>query len=198
MSYKNELLILYNSYDEEVFKHIKSLIKTKDDSKDKIVGVKDNSVIVFKGLASDYDRFKYSADKFLFIDCAPVESIKKQLFSRYGVSYGTIDKDHMYVDIDNAYRWERKNYDSFLGELRELIENPISEMDALKKTERNSSTANKALRLVSLAVLPPLGVTLYAVNANTKAQTKELHRKQLLYYGITKLYYDDMDSLVNG
>ena len=197
MNYKNELLILYNVVDEEIFKYIETLILSNDDSESEVVGVKDNSVIVFKSLAQDYKRFEYSADKFLFIDCAPVDLPKRQQFNKYGVSYGMIDKDRMYIDIDNTFKWERKTYDSFLSELKELIDNPISNIDTMKKIEKKHSTGNKALKLVSLALLPPVGVALYAVDANSETQSKATRRKQLLYYGITKMYLNDMESVVN-
>lgn len=197
MNYRNELLILYNSKDEEIFKHIQSLIVSKDDTSDNVVGVKDGSVLVYKSLFPDYDRFKHSADKFLFIDCIPSNSIKNQLFRKYGVSYGTIDKDHMYIEIDSSFNWDRQTYDIFLRELNMFTNLPVSEVDALAKKEKTLSPLKMALYIASIGIVPPLGISLLVINADNEKEANELFRKQLLYYGITKMYFDDMNSILN-
>ena len=196
---KKELLIIYDSKDEDVFKHISSLIMSEDDIDSEVVGLKDDSVIVYKCCFADYTKQKNMADKFLFVDCIPKNSNEKQLFSKYGISYGTIDDNKIYIKTDKAFSFDKDAYDSFLAELKSLADVPISEVNAYKKTEKikSRSALNKGLRIASLAVAPTVGVALHIIDAGNETQARAMRRKQMLYYGLTRLYLDDLNTLIH-
>ena len=200
MKIKKEMLIIYNSKDEEFFEHIESLIMNDDDTSAGLVGVKDDSVIVYKCLVGNYKKLENTVDKYLFVDCIPKNANTKQLFNKYGVSYGTIDKDHFYIKVDDSYKWDRLSYDSFSCELHCLLDNPITQVDAFKNTEEvnSRSPVNRGLRIVSIAVAPVVGVALQANDTKNEIQWRIIRRKQLLYYGLTKMYLDDLESLINS
>ena len=199
MNIKKELLVIYNDKDEDVFRHIESLIMTNDDADSSIVGVKDDSIIVYKCLVANYKKLKDTADKYLFVDCVPNNSVENQIFNKYGISYGTIDNDHLYIKVNDSYKWDRSSYDSFLCELNILTDDPIAEKDAFKATEEieKRDNVNKALRLASLAIAPAVGIALHVYDAKNEIQFRKIRRTQSLYYGITKMYMDDMESLLN-
>ncbi len=214
MNIKTELLVIYNSKDEELYDHIESLIMAEDDTNSQIVGVKDNSAIVYKCLSENYKKLNNTADKYLFVDCVPPKSVENLLFNKYGVSYGTLDKDHFYIKINDSYLWDRASYDSFLCELNLLTDNPIACVDAYKDSndmdyspvptlsddlDSPNATANamKALIMCFASAIEVAKTVKQANELKKEWKYRTIRRKQLLYYGLTKFYLNDMESLLN-
>ena len=197
MLIKKELLIIYKAKDEELFDHIESLLLSEDDSDTEMVGVKDNSVAVYKSLFSIYGKLQDSADKFLFVDCAPKNYEKCQLFNKFGVSYGSIDSNKMYIMIDGSFKWDKNIYGIFLRELHSLLDKPIADIVAFKEPQDRIPKTPLELSLRLASVVPVIGIPMQVNDIRKDYQNKATLRKQLLYYGLTKMYLDNMESLIN-
>ena len=199
MKHKTQLLIIYKPQDEELFKHIESLINSNDDiSVSQITGVEDDSVIVMKCLTNKWNELKKTnpADKYLFIDCNPENYTATKSYDKFGMEYGSFDTNNYYIKISPAFAWTREIYNIFLRELQTLVDKRVAFKDALIGKEiRTGKSAIAALTLLN----PIGGAVIYGIDKHRdKVDAALLRQQPLLLFGECKYSFDGKSTYVDS
>lgn len=201
------LLVVYKKQDEEVFNHLKELVSSYDDEDGKIVGTEDGTVRVLRCEEENWKRHKERghaeklADKFLFVGDVEGTSTGTPLFDKYGVSY-FVDENKLYLSVSSNYKWTNEEYDTFISELKEVYNKEISQADNPQRKKIDKKTIrNSAMMVAGLTLFAPLAVYGAVMQGkeikNAMNDSKNL-RKQMLMYGISKIYYDSLDEFVKA
>lgn len=204
---ETELLIVYKEKDEEFFKHIKGLIESKDDNEKGIVGVEDGTVRVMKCPEKTWLLHKANGrenklpQKILFIGGIKGISLKNYSYNEHGIAYGPINQNHYAIAIDEKYQWDELDYTSFQLELKRLTNNAsITEIDAFKGKERSKRNMKDNSPFASLGLLLPSAFiaagVLYAKDAKEAIKNAKILRSQMLYFAVTKVYFEELDKFM--
>lgn len=195
------LLVVYQKRDEEIFSHLKDLVERNDDGEDyEIVGTEDGTVRVIKCTEDIWlvhkkaGREKNLAEKVIFIGDIKGSENPISIYREHGISYGKIDNDHMKINVDENYIWNREEYSIFLSELKSVV---ISADEIKASVEKKSRT--KASMVVGGILFPPLQIynaVALAIDAKDARKDSKLMRKQMLLYGVSKLYYNDLEKFI--
>lgn len=209
MNSKTKLLVVYKKKDEEYFDFLKGLVDDNDDFDDEIVGTEDETIRV---IPCDEDKWlKWEklgksddlADKFLFIDDIKGVELAKPKFNRYGISFGYIDDNHFSIIVDEKFEWTESKYRVFLNELNDILEGGIAEVDAYKDYHlKKKNKKNKMIISGIACIVVPLAGAVLAAGLNVPdvveaLNNKKVIRQQMLSFGITKAYFDELGKFIN-
>lgn len=195
------LLVIYKDKDEMILNELKKLVDTKDDNEDgSVVGTEDGTVKIVAWNEKTWLQNKKAgntgdlADKILFIGdikgtdkLEPVLNIK---FDEHGIRYGIAGNQALLL-VDVMKLYDDDSYNAFLEELRNITNLAISKKEKKRKAE-------KGLLSMVKYVIPYAGPILLTKDAVSNIQDIQLVREQMLFYGITKLYLNDLDSFMKA
>lgn len=206
------LLVVYKEKDEIALNQLKKLVDTKDDVDGNQVGVKDGTMSIISWDEKTWLHNKKVgntgdiADKVLFIGnikgtekLLPVVDIK---FDKHGVSYGFAGNQAL-MQINAKELADRKSYEDFLTELGTITDIAIAKQDKKMKPgdvkQLGKVTAVGALATIGGFLMNPLiaGVASGILYKDLFGDAK-LVREQMLIYGVTQLYLNDLDSFMKA
>lgn len=218
---KKTLIVVYK--DELLLNQLKKLVETHDDDDGNIVGTQDDSVSIVAWTENVWLQNKKAGNiqgKILFLGnvsgtdkLIPIIDTK---FDEHGVKYGWAGNQAV-LFADTKVLTKRKDYDNFLKELSAL---PVPSF--LKATQQKAATradaapdllsnkkpaANKQekfdlLKAAIGAIEAGAGV-IEKVGSSVAATSEEIFRdkslmmRQMLFYGLVKLYYNDLENFMN-
>lgn len=219
------LIVVYK--DELMLNQLKKLIETKDDSEtDGVVGVTDESVRIVawtEKVWRDQKKTGNINNKVLFLGdikdtdkLIPIIDIK---YDQYGITYGWAGNQAI-LYVDPKALAQENIYNEFIEKLSAysppdiLKANPKQiddcQLENLATTEASSikeqtvdETKKKKTELF-LKLGSMVGVAARSVSKTASSVLKEVQtdcekiRKQQLYYGIMKLYENDLESFIQG
>lgn len=188
------LLVVYKDKDEMILNQLKALVDTKDDNTDgTVVGTEDGTVKIVAWNEKTWLHNKKAgntgdlADKILFIgDIKGTEKLEPILnikFDEHGVRYGSAGNQALLL-VDIKKLMNPQNYNAFLDDLKNITNLAIAE----------KVNVLKALSIAKNAI-PWVGSILFAKDVVDNIQSV---REQMLFYGITKLYLNDLDSFMKA
>ena len=219
---KKTLIVVYK--DELLMNQLKKLVETKDDNEDGIVGTKDDSINIVAWDEKVWLANKKSGNikgKILFLgDIKDIDKLIPVLdlqIDEYGVKFGWAGNQAvLYTDI-NALK-ARSDYDEFLNKLSSL---PVPEF---LKTEKNSIIATGIIPVAGIHnesenknkfnleipdFLKPEENVLAAEADNISKvvdqlaerteelfRNKELMKKQMLFYGVVRVYNECLEEFM--
>ena len=219
---KKTLIVVYK--DELLMNQLKKLVETKDDNEDGIVGTKDDSINIVAWDEKVWLANKKSGNikgKILFLgDIKDIDKLIPVLdlqIDEYGVKFGWAGNQAvLYTDI-NALK-ARSDYDEFLNKLSSL---PVPEF---LKTEKNSIIATGIIPVAGIHnesenknkfkleipdFLKPVENVLAAEADNISKvvdqlaerteelfRNKELMKKQMLFYGVVRVYNECLEEFM--
>lgn len=204
------LLVVYKKKDEELFEYFKELVYRKDDEDEKRVGLKDGSVKIIR---CDEDTYLHHlkagrslnklADKVLFIGDIKGVTPLEPIFDRYGISFG-FDGTVITVSVDADYEWARYEYDEFIEELKQFTDHELVNADGLMGKEIRDEKKNikrDALVVAGGFLFPPLHI--YEATKRARALKENIDdnkiiRQQMLLYGLSALYYLNLEEFMLG
>lgn len=209
MNKKVELLIVYKKKDEELFEHMKNLIETDDDKEGgEVVGVKDGTVKVYKCSEDEWKKHKKQgrenrlAEKVLFIGEIDDINIQTIDYFKYGISYGRTYDNQYAIQVDNSHNWETEEIERFFAEYKELFpeENDANgdEQETDSQEEKTKEKKKKGLLIAAGILFPPSLLAVGGVKISKKIKNDNEIRKQQLMLGITKLYYEELATFIEG
>lgn len=211
MKVTNSLLVIYKEKDRDFFKHLKELVDSYDDTQDSIIGTEDGTVKVIRceekkwleWTKRDNDFISRMADKFIFIDLIKYMDYEVPVYNQYGVSFGRLDDRVFSISVDDDYEWTDYLYQAFSKELQELTDKEIAEINAYEKLKKSKkkTTEKAALAFAAFALFPPavpFAGGAIAVDANELAKNKQLLREQMLYFAISKAYYEGLEEFMKN
>lgn len=202
------LLVVYKEKDEMILNQLKKLVDTKDDGEDgTCVGTEDGTVKIVSWEEKLWLQNKKAgntgdlADKILFIGdikgtekLSPVISIK---FDKHGVSYGFAGNQAL-IMIDTKKLVERVKYEEFLKELSESTDLAIGKQDKKMKPGEKKQWVKVGAVAALMAAVPVLAGVASGVIYKDLFDDKKLVRNQMLIYGITQLYINDLDEFMKA
>ena len=219
------LIVVYK--DELMLNQLKKLIETKDDSEtDGVVGVTDESVRIVawtEKVWRDQKKAGNINNKVLFLGdikdtdkLIPIIDIK---YDQYGITYGWAGNQAI-LYVDPKVLAQENIYNEFIEKLSAysppdiLKANPkqiddcqfenlaTTEASPIKEQTVDETRKKKSelfLKLGSIVGVAARSVSKTASSMLKKVQTDwEKIRKQQLYYGIMKLYENDLESFIQG
>lgn len=219
------LIVVYK--DELMLNQLKKLIETKDDSEtDGVVGVTDESVRIVawtEKVWRDQKKAGNINNKVLFLGdikdtdkLIPIIDIK---YDQYGITYGWAGNQAI-LYVDPKALAQENIYNEFIEKLSAysppdiLKANPkqiddcqfenlaTTEASPIKEQTVDETRKKKSelfLKLGSIVGVAARSVSKTASSMLKKVQTDwEKIRKQQLYYGIMKLYENDLESFIQG
>lgn len=219
------LIVVYK--DELMLNQLKKLIETKDDSEtDGVVGVTDESVRIVawtEKVWRDQKKAGNINNKVLFLGdikdtdkLIPIIDIK---YDQYGITYGWAGNQAI-LHVDPKALAQENIYNEFVEKLSAysppdiLKANPkqiddcqfenlaTTEASPIKEQTVDETRKKKSelfLKLGSMVGVAARSVSKTASSVLKKVQTDwEKIRKQQLYYGIMKLYENDLESFIQG
>lgn len=219
------LIVVYK--DELMLNQLKKLIETKDDSEtDGVVGVTDESVRIVAWTEKVWRDPKKAGNinnKVLFLGdikdtdkLIPIIDIK---YDQYGITYGWAGNQAI-LYVDPKALAQENIYNEFIEKLSAysppdiLKANPkqiddcqfenlaTTEASPIKEQTVDETRKKKSelfLKLGSIVGVAARSVSKTASSMLKKVQTDwEKIRKQQLYYGIMKLYENDLESFIQG
>ena len=219
------LIVVYK--DELMLNQLKKLIETKDDSEtDGVVGVTDESVRIVawtEKVWRDQKKAGNINNKVLFLGdikdtdkLIPIIDIKSD---QYGITYGWAGNQAI-LYVDPKALAQENIYNEFIEKLSAysppdiLKANPkqiddcqfenlaTTEASPIKEQTVDETRKKKSelfLKLGSIVGVAARSVSKTASSMLKKVQTDwEKIRKQQLYYGIMKLYENDLESFIQG
>lgn len=189
------LLVVYKDKDEMILNQLKALVETKDDNTNgTVVGTEDGTVKIVAWNEKTWIQNKKAgntgdlADKILFIGdikgtdkLEPILNIK---FDEHGVRYGIAGNQALLL-VDIKKLMNPKNYNYFLDDLKNITNLAIAE----------KGNVLKVLMSMAKNAIPFCGRILFAKDVVNSIQSV---REQMLFYGITKLYLNDLDSFMKA
>lgn len=189
------LLVVYKDKDEMILNQLKALVETKDDNTNgTVVGTEDGTVKIVAWNEKTWIQNKKAgntgdlADKILFIGdikgtdkLEPILNIK---FDEHGVRYGIAGNQALLL-VDIKKLMNPKNYNDFLDDLKNITNLAIAE----------KGNVLKVLMSMAKNAIPFCGRILFAKDVVNSIQSV---REQMLFYGITKLYLNDLDSFMKA
>lgn len=219
------LIVVYK--DELMLNQLKKLIETKDDSEtDGVVGVTDESVRIVawtEKVWRDQKKAGNINNKVLFLGdikdtdkLIPIIDIK---YDQYGITYGWAGNQAI-LYVDPKALAQENIYNEFIEKLSAysppdiLKANPkqiddcqlenlaTTEASSIKEQTVDETKKKKSELFLKLGSM--VGVAARSVSKTASSVLKEVQtdwgkiRKQQLYYGIMKLYENDLESFIQG
>lgn len=219
------LIVVYK--DELMLNQLKKLIETKDDSEtDGVVGVTDESVRIVawtEKVWRDQKKAGNINNKVLFLGdikdtdkLIPIIDIK---YDQYGITYGWAGNQAI-LYVDPKALAQENIYNEFIEKLSAysppdiLKANPkqiddcqfenlaTTEASPIKEQTVDETRKKKSELFLKLGSI--VGVAARSVSKTASAMLKKVQtdwekiRKQQLYYGIMKLYENDLESFIQG
>lgn len=189
------LLVVYKEQDEMILNQLKKLVDTKDDSDDgNIIGTEDGTVKIVAWNEKTWIQNKKAgntgdlADKILFIGkikgTDKLEPVLDIMFDEYGVKYGVAGNQALLIANPMKIR-KSEDYEAFLKELKKVTDLAIAKKE---KKEKNWKILAKSF----IPYLGPVWVSKEIMDNN------KIAREQQLFYGITKLYLNDLDAFMKA
>ncbi len=218
---RKTLIIVYK--DALLMNQLKKLIETSDDEEGKVIGTKDDSIEIISWTEKVWMSHKKAGNikgKILFLgeikgndDLIPVLDME---LDEDGVKYGRAG-DQAILWADPKALTNRESYDAFLEKLSEFpvpaflkkTKNNIvetgSEEDCIEQEVEDEGTADKKPKLLAHALkVVEAGVeALDKVGDTVSKKTEEIFRdktlvkKQMMFYGVIKLYTDYLEDFMN-
>lgn len=189
-----KLIVAYK--DEMIVNQLKKLVETKDDTdEEKIVGTVDGSITIVSWCEKvwlDQKKAGNVNNKVLFIGdvkdtnkLVPLIDVK---FEKYGVKYGWAGNQAV-VAVEPKVLVDKKIYDEFLTELRKL---PVPEMIKndyyAEFKKKGNGFFDKTLNFMKRTAKELKNV--FSSSAEVK--------RQMLFYGVIKMYNDHLEEFVNS
>ena len=187
--------------DEMHINQLRKLVETKDDDDTTIVGTQDGSIQIVAWDEKTWLAQKKAGNinnKVLFIGkikgldkLIPVIDIK---FNKYGVKYGWAGNQAA-LWIDTKAITSEEEYSEFLKELNDL---PVPE-----QYKRELKETTKIITPVT-AGKPNLANQIASLSVNAFLTVKDMLRdktqikNQMFFYGIIKLYFNDLEKYMNS
>lgn len=219
------LIVVYK--DELMLNQLKKLIETKDDSEiDGVVGVTDESVRIVawtEKVWRDQKKAGNINNKVLFLGdikdtdkLIPIIDIK---YDQYGITYGWAGNQAI-LYVDPKALAQENIYNEFIEKLSAyslpdiLKANPkqiddcqfenltTTEASPIKEQTVDETKKKKSELFLKLGSM--VGVAARSVSKTASSVLKEVQtdwekiQKQQLYYGIMKLYENDLESFIQG
>lgn len=191
---KKTLIVVYK--DELLMNQLKKMIDSHDDTADRIVGTKDNSINIVSWTEKVWLANKQAGNiqgKILFLGdikgtdkLIPVLDIK---YDEYGVRYGWAGNQAVvYADISAL-----KNKEKRLAFLKKISNMPIPK--TLKTDNEEKTTTEVFLGKAALAVanLHALGIPSIVSSIKDNNRLKN----QMMFLGIVTFYNDGLDQFMN-
>lgn len=200
------LLVVYREKDETILYQLKKLVDTKDDDveNEKVVGTEDGSVSIVAWSEKVWlDNKKAGntgdlADKILFI--ADVKGTNKLIpvidvkFSKHGVTYGFAGNQAL-LSINEKAVIKKEDYEAFISDFKKISDSKI----VTEKKKLVLKDKKTLFRIGATAVLPWLASTVFGgFLIKDVFGDAALVRTQLLMYGITELYLNDLDAFMKA
>ena len=187
---KKTLIVVYK--DELLVNQLRKMVEAHDDTEEGVVGTTDDSINIVAWTEKVWLGNKKAGNlqgKILFLDeikdtdkLIPVLDSK---FDKYGVKFGWAGNQAVLYVNPKALA-DRKAYDAFLEEL-----SACSPPEILKVSKDNVA----AMELGPVIKKLLFSGALPLVKAAFK--NKALMKKQMLFYGVVKLYYDGLEEFMN-
>lgn len=213
------LIVVYK--DEIVLNQLKKLIETKDDTKDRVIGVADGSVNIVAWTEKVWFFNKKQGvlkDKVLFLNdikgydkLIPVLDLK---FDKYGVKYGWAGNQAI-IYTETKELNDREKYLSFINELKELpipdsykeaknvnIGNSedskeITPADGADNGNTHNFLSKAKEKLEKGADSINKASIQFAKKAEDMLRDKSYVKTQMMLYGIIHLYNEHLDEFIN-
>ena len=187
--------------DEMYINQLRKLVETKDDGDSSITGTQDGSIQIVAWDEKTWLAQKKAgniSNKVLFI--GDVKGVNKLLpiidiqFNEYGVKYGWAGNQAA-IWIDTKEIGDEETYMEFLKKLNEL---PIPEQYRTQITESTKVTAPVAVGKQNLwNQLAALGVNAF-LTVKDLFKDKTQVKNQMFFYGIIKMYFNDLEKYMNA
>jgi len=220
---KKTLIVVYK--DELLMNQLRKLVESHDDIDDDVVGTRDGSINIVSWTEKVWLGNKKAGNikgKILFLDeikgmdkLIPVIDV---IFDECGIKYGWAGNQAvLYADTKSLLK--RADYDEFLKKLSELpvpsflktakddIKATGITTELLTRTEENESTEGQrkkgGLFKVAKGAIEAGTEAVGKVGNRIATTTEELFRnkslmkRQMLFYGVVKLYNDGLESFMN-
>jgi len=187
--------------DEMYINQLRKLVETKDDSDSSVTGTQDGSIQIVAWDEKTWLAQKKAgniSNKVLFI--GDVKGVNKLLpiidiqFNEYGVKYGWAG--------NQAAIWiepkEIGNEETYLEFLKKLNELPIPEKYRTEISESTKVTAPVAVGKQNLwNQLAAFGVNAF-LTVKDLFKDKTQVKNQMFFYGIIKMYFNDLEKYMNA
>ena len=194
------LLVIYKEKDEMILNHLKKHVDTNESRTTeavKVVSWDERLWLQNKKAGNTGDL----ADKILFIgdikgtdNLAPVISIK---FEKHGVSYGFAGNQAL-LTVDCKQLSKKANYEAFLKELSDISNLAIVKQDKKMRMKNVKQWLKFGVVAVIAIMNFLLGVLASGIIFIDIFADKKLVRKQMLIYGVTQLYLNDLDNFMKS
>ena len=190
------IVIAYKEKDKVIANQLRKLLETKDDTEDTVVGVKDRSVTVIpweEKVWLDQESKGTVDSKVLLIDkvkgassLIPIMDIK---FRKHGVTYGWAGTQAV-ITVDEQALRKKEDYTAFLEELREIAS--ASQITEYERGDVVKKDAKKAY----LMILPVLKEFFAGKIIADAFKDAKMVRQQMLLYGVTHLYLNNLTAFL--
>ena len=208
---KKTLIVVYT--DELIMNQFRKFVETADDTEDEVVGTKDDSLNIIAWDEDVWATNKKAGNikgKVLFLgsvkgtkELLPVVDTK---FDEYGVKFGWAGTQAILAENTDELR-QREKYDEFLKvlsdmpipedlkvdvneteEIEETVEEKEETTDSNSKFDKFLKTAKKGLKKAE---------DVASVKSEEVLRNKKMMRRQMLYYGLYKVYYEYLEEFMN-
>ena len=187
--------------DEMYINQLRKLVETKDDSDSSITGTQDGSIQIVAWDEKTWLAQKKAgniSNKVLFI--GDVKGVNKLLpiidvqFNEYGVKYGWAGNQAA-IWIEPQAISNEEIYIEFLKKLNEL---PIPDQYRVEIPESTKVTAPVAVGKQNLwNQLAAFGINAF-LTVKDLLKDKTQVKNQMFFYGIIKMYFNDLDKYMNA
>ena len=187
--------------DEMYINQLRKLVETKDDSDSSITGTQDGSIQIVAWDEKTWLAQKKAgniSNKVLFI--GDVKGVNKLLpiidvqFNEYGVKYGWAGNQAA-IWIEPQAISDEEIYIEFLKKLNEL---PIPDQYRVEIPESTKVTAPVAVGKQNLwNQLAAFGINAF-LTVKDLLKDKTQVKNQMFFYGIIKMYFNDLDKYMNA
>ncbi len=217
MLLKEGLIVVYK--DELLLNELKKLVETRDDEEDATVGTRDDSIRIVgwdekvwlenKKAGNIMNKVLFLGDNIKGVDkLIPVLDLQ---FDDSGVKFGWAGSQAV-LYIDPKALTEREDYDAFLKKLSAYPipdslkgSNSRSEEDVVKKEKdhgeresRKGPVAKSAKKVLTASAekIEKVGGQL-AEKSEEMFRNKALMKRQMLFYGVIKMYEEKLEQFMN-
>ncbi|WP_029201914.1 hypothetical protein [Oribacterium sp. NK2B42] len=194
------LIVVCKNEDELVLNQLRKFVETNEDdiANNEIISTKDDGFEIVPWNEKMWlDQKKagvINGNNVLFIGIIKgtdkLEPIIDVKYDKWGIKYGWAGKQAL-INVDTDYVNDRAHYDAFLKEFKKTF-SKYAENKNLKRNEGFCDNPKKIV-LKGLAYGPfGLGLSLFVDYFKDKSKL----RQQLLLYGISELYYNDLKNFM--
>lgn len=209
---KKTLIVVYT--DELIMNQFRKFVETADDIEGEVVGTRDDSLNIIAWDEDVWATNKKAGNikgKVLFL--GNVKGAKELLpiidtkFDEYGIKFGWAGTQAILAEDTDALK-ERAKYDDFLKVLSELplpsgisIEIKDDEEAEDNNQEEPVESTEPETKLQSLLKFGKKNLKktedIVSVKSEEVLRNKKTMRRQMLYYGLYKMYYDYLEEFMS-